>query len=100
VTDGEPVEFRSFVTDLLATRGVEAPDKDLPPALARTVAAAGEALWRVLPLKGSPPVTRFSVWIASLECTIDITRAREELGYEPVRTRDQGLAELTAGSGR
>jgi nucleoside-diphosphate-sugar epimerase len=34
------------------------------------------------------------VWLSSQECTIDITRAREELDYEPVKTRAEGMAEL------
>ncbi|MEA2405700.1 MAG: hypothetical protein QOE08_2347 [Thermoleophilaceae bacterium] len=96
VTDGEPVEFREFVTALLATRGGEAPDGELPSALAGAVATIGETAWRALPLPGAPPVTRFSYWVASRECTIDISRAREELGYEPVKTREEGLAEMRA----
>jgi nucleoside-diphosphate-sugar epimerase len=32
--------------------------------------------------------------VSSKECTLDISRARTELGYEPVRTRKEGLAEL------
>jgi nucleoside-diphosphate-sugar epimerase len=94
VTDGEPVVFRDFVTRLLATQGVEPPNRSLPVGVARAAAAAGETAWRVLPLPGRPPVTRFAVWVSALETTIDITRARTELGYEPVRTIDQGLEEL------
>src|SRR4051812_14454398 len=96
VTDGEPVVFRDFVTDLLATQGVEAPSGELPPPVARALAAAGEAAWSKLPLPGSPPVTRMTLWVSSLECTIDISRARAELGYSPVISREQGLAGLRA----
>jgi nucleoside-diphosphate-sugar epimerase len=97
VTDGEPVVFRDFVTRLLATQGVEAPGRSLPVGVARAVAAAGETAWRLLPIGPThprPPVTRLAVWVSALETTIDITRARTELGYEPVRTIDQGLEEL------
>jgi nucleoside-diphosphate-sugar epimerase len=96
VTDGDPVVFRDFVTDLLATQGVEAPDKNVPPGVVRAVAAAGEAAWRALPLPGSPPITRFASWVASLECTIDISKAHRELGYEPVKSIAEGLEELRA----
>jgi nucleoside-diphosphate-sugar epimerase len=41
-------------------------------------------------------VTRFATWIASDECTISIARAHEDLGYAPIRTREEGLAELRA----
>jgi nucleoside-diphosphate-sugar epimerase len=96
VTDGEPVVFREFITDLLATQGVEVPDKNVPPAVVRAIAAVAETAWRVLPLRGAPPVTRFAVWAASVDCTIDISKARSELGYEPVKSRAAGLEELRA----
>ena len=99
VTDGEPVEFRDFVTRWLATAGVDPGGRSLPAPLARAAAAAGEGIWRTLRLKGQPPVTRLGVWLSSLETTIDISRAREELGYAPVRGVDEGLAELASANG-
>lgn len=99
VTDGEPVVFREFITELLATQGVSVPDREAPPGVVRVVAAGGEALWRLLPLPGSPPVTRLAYWLSALETTIDITRAREELGYRPVKTIEEGMAELRQAAG-
>jgi nucleoside-diphosphate-sugar epimerase len=98
VTDGEPVVFRDFVTRLLGTQGVVAPDRNVPAAAMKRAAAVGETIWRFLPLSGAPPVTRMAVWVSSLETTIDISRARSELGYEPVRTQREGLDELLSGS--
>jgi nucleoside-diphosphate-sugar epimerase len=94
VTDGEPVVFRDFMTKLLGTQGVEVPDRNMPAGLARIAAAGSEAVWRGLRLKGRPPVTRLAVWLSSQECTIDTTHAREALGYVPVKTIEEGLAEL------
>jgi nucleoside-diphosphate-sugar epimerase len=94
VTDGEPVVFRDFITRLLATQGLDAPTRSMPIAAARALAATSEAAWRLLPLPGRPPLTRLAVWISGLETTIDITRAREELGYAPVTTIDDGLADM------
>jgi nucleoside-diphosphate-sugar epimerase len=96
VTDGEPLVFKDFVTRLLATQGVEIPDKSLPAGLASAIAVAGEAAWRVLPLPGQPPVSRLALWLSSQECTIDISKARSELGYAPVVTVEEGLAALAA----
>ena len=98
VTDGEPVVFREFVTELLETQGVTPPDRSAPRAVIGAVAAAGETLWRLLPLPGDPPVTRFAYWVASLETTIDISKARSELGYQPVKSIEEGLSELRAAS--
>jgi nucleoside-diphosphate-sugar epimerase len=94
VTDGDDIVFREIVTRLLATVGLEPGDGELPLPVARALAAAGEAAWRAFPLPGRPPLTRMALWVSSLECTIDISRARNELGYKPVRTIDEGMAEL------
>ncbi len=94
VTDGPPILFRTFVERLLATQGLKPPDRSVPAPVARAAAAACEAAWRALPLPGRPPLTRLAVWLASQEATIDISRAREELGYAPVKDREQGLREL------
>ena len=96
VTDGEPVVFRDFVTELLATQGVEIPDKNVPQAVVRVAAGAMEGIWGALRISRRPPVTRLAYWLAALETTIDISRAREELGYAPVRTIAEGMAELRA----
>ena len=98
VTDGEPVVFREFVTELLATAGVEPPERNAPRAVVGALAAASEGAWRLLPLPGKPPVTRMEFWVSALDTTIDISKARRELGYEPVITREQGLADLRAES--
>ena len=95
VTDGEPVVFREFLTRMLATQGVTIPDKSVPPGVAKAAAATAERIWRLLRRPGSPPLTRFAVWVSSQECTIDISRAERELGYRPVMSREEGLAELS-----
>jgi nucleoside-diphosphate-sugar epimerase len=94
VTDGEPVVFREFLTAMLATQGVEIPDKSVPPAVAGAAARAAESIWRALRRPGNPPLTRFATWVSSQECTIDISRAERELGYRPIRTREEGLREM------
>jgi nucleoside-diphosphate-sugar epimerase len=96
VTDGEPVVFRDFVSELLASQGVAAPSRSVPAWAGSMLARAGEASWRILPLPGRPPLTRFAYWVTSQECTIRIDKAREELGYAPVKSIAEGLAEMQA----
>jgi nucleoside-diphosphate-sugar epimerase len=94
VTDGEPVVFRDFLTEMLGTQGVAIPDKSVPPGVANAAARALEWTWHALRRRGNPPITRFAVWVSSQECTIDISRAERELGYRPVTSREEGLAGL------
>jgi nucleoside-diphosphate-sugar epimerase len=96
VTDGEPVVFRDFVSELLETQGVQVPSRSIPAAVAGPLASAGEAAWRRLHLGGQPPLTRFAFWVSTQECTIRIDKAREQLGYAPVRSLEEGLSELAA----
>ena len=96
VTDGSPVVFREFVSALLATQGVQAPEGELPLWAGRAIARGSELAWRFLPLPGEPPVARFGVWASALEATIDDSKAREQLGYAPVITREHGLTAMQA----
>jgi len=41
-------------------------------------------------------VTRQQLATMSVEVTLDISKARMELGYQPVISRREGLAELVA----
>lgn len=94
VTDGQPVVFREFVSELLATQGVDAPSRSIPAPAAHALAGAGEMIWRLLALPGRPPLTRFAYWVSAQECTIRIEKAREQLGYAPVKSIPDGLAEM------
>ena len=101
VTDGEPksepVVFREFVSDLIRTQGLEAPTRSIPSWLGSALRAVGEPAWKALPLPGSPPLARFTLWVLTQECTIDDSKARRELGYSPIVSREQGLEELREG---
>jgi nucleoside-diphosphate-sugar epimerase len=98
VTDDEPVVFREFVTAMLRTQGVEPPDRNLPAWTAQPLASISQAAWRLLPLKGEPPMTTFRAWVLTQECTIDISKAKRELGYGPIVSREDGLAEQRGAS--
>lgn len=68
-----------------------------PPRLGRAAAGpGGRSGWKVLPLPGAPPMTIFRSWLLTQECTIEIAKAHEELGYAPIVSHEQGLAELRA----
>ncbi len=96
LTDGEPVEFRNFLTRLLATQGVHVGNAVLPRGLARVIARVGEALWRGLSLPGKPPVTRMVVQLFGEEVTVNDAKARRELGYRGAMSMEAGLAAMAS----
>jgi nucleoside-diphosphate-sugar epimerase len=100
LTDGDPVEFKSFITRLVATQGVDAGPGTIPGWLAGLVAAAGEGLWRLLPLRGHPPLTRVGLALFGKEVTVVDAKARRDLGYAAHVSIDDGLAEMQASESR
>lgn len=91
VTDGAPVEFRGFISELLRTQGVEPPEGSIPPLGARFFASGGELAWQALRLKGAPPLTRATLTLIGQEMTVNDAKARRELGYANVVSREEGL---------
>lgn len=94
VTDGPPVEFREFVTALVRTQGVDPPDRSVPTWFARPAATVLEGVWRLLDRSSPPPLDRQVLALIAQEMTVDDSKARSDLGYEPVITREEGLEEL------
>jgi nucleoside-diphosphate-sugar epimerase len=95
VTDGDPVEFRGFIEAMLRRAGADTSKvKDVPFWAARLGAWLGEAAWTIGRLSGEPPVTRTGVRLVGEQVTVSDAKARRELGYAPVVSREAGLAEL------
>jgi nucleoside-diphosphate-sugar epimerase len=94
LTDGAPVELRAFVTQMLATRGIDPGGKSVPKWLVLPLARIGEWAWDTFGLKGEPPVTRMAVRLFGEPVTVNDAKARRELGYVGTVSREQGLASL------
>ncbi len=92
VTDGAPRTMHEFLGALIRTQGVEPGERALPLWLARIMALSCEALWSILPLRGSPPIHRIALCLAGQAVVCDDSRARAELGYREIVTVEQGLA--------
>jgi nucleoside-diphosphate-sugar epimerase len=98
LSDGEPQRFRDFVTRMVRTQFVEPPAREAPLWFGDLLARVGEWLWQEFPIGGEPPLTRTAMNLFFREVTVSDAKARSELGYRPVVTVEQGLAEL-AGAG-
>jgi nucleoside-diphosphate-sugar epimerase len=99
VLDGEPVVFREFASRMLKAAGVQPPLRDMPGWLVRGIAWVTETLWRTFGITSKPPLTRFTANIMSRDCTLVDAKARSELDYRPVMTREDGLKALARAAG-
>ncbi|MFP2928164.1 NAD-dependent epimerase/dehydratase family protein [Pyxidicoccus sp. 3LG] len=96
LTDGEPVVFRDFITQMLATQGVDPGSRSVPYGVAAALASVGDLVWGTLHLGGRPPLTRTELLLVGREVTVNDEKARGELGYEGRMTREEGLREMKA----
>lgn len=95
LTDGPPVEVREFFTALIRSQGLEPGNKSIPRWVATLFASLIETVWKIFKLSGNPPITRTAVKLIGEEVTVVDTKARKELGYQALVSREAGLAELT-----
>lgn len=91
--DGERT-LREFLSALAATEGVRLPERSVPGALARPLAAAIEGAYRLFGVRRAPPMSRFAVSMMSRTVTVKTDKARDELGYAPVVSVEEGLAAM------
>ncbi len=94
ITNGEPVVLWDWVNQLLRGGGIPEVTKRVPLPVAYAAGGVLEAAWRLLPLKGEPPMTRFVAKEMATDHWFDISAARRDLGYHPLVTVEQGTAEL------
>lgn len=94
VTDDEPIAFRDLVSGILETQGITPPAKEVPSWVVHAVASVGEILSKLTRGRIKPPVTRQDLATMAVEVTLDITKARQELGYTPLVSVEEGLEEL------
>jgi len=94
ITNGEPVVLWDWINELLRGMGLLEISKHVPLGAAYATGAVLEALWRVLPLEGEPPMTRFVAKELATDHWFDITAARRDLGYAPRVSMAAGTAEL------
>jgi nucleoside-diphosphate-sugar epimerase len=91
ITDGEQPVFKDFMAKYVATQGVALPDKAVSMRMAKFMAGIMEFVWKTFKLKGAPPLYKAMVNTLGLEFTLDDKKARQELGYKPVVTIQQGM---------
>ena len=87
---------RAFLDAIAAELGVPPPKRRVPYAPALAAGATAEAIGRLGRRREPPPVMRYGLQLLGGENRFVITRAREELGFEPLVDLAEGVRRTIA----
>jgi 2-alkyl-3-oxoalkanoate reductase len=91
LVNDEPVTRKDFIGAIAAELDAPVPTRRVPYRLALNLATAGEALARLARTRRPPPVMRYGIQLLGGENRFVITRARKELGFEPLVDLAEGV---------
>lgn len=94
ISNGEPRPLRSIVQKLIDELGIKCRIRSVPypmlDIIARSMERFGDKTAK------EPAFTHYGVSKLNFDFTLDITRAQDELGYQPVVTLDDGIVRTAA----
>jgi 2-alkyl-3-oxoalkanoate reductase len=96
ITNDEPVVLWEWINGLLTALGESPVTKHISLNTALAIGGVSESIWKLLRLKGEPPMTRFIAKELATDHWFDIAAAKRDLGYHPRLSMAQGTAELIA----
>lgn len=94
ISQGEPVNLWEIINGILEAAGVPKVAKRIPRGVARFGAGVMEFSHRLFRRKGEPRLTRFVVDQMSTTHYFTMDAARNDLGYEPKVSTEEGLLRL------
>ncbi len=94
VSNGEPRPTRELVEGICAAAGVPFEPRDVPLPVARQVGSALDRVWPRLDRLDEPPLTRFVAEQLGTAHWFDPRPARDDLGWTPKISIDDGLGRL------
>jgi nucleoside-diphosphate-sugar epimerase len=83
ISNGSPRDIDTLLDSLFQSLGMDVKRPRLPFGLAYAAAGVLELIHRSLGLRSEPLLTRYSVLVLGRSRTLDISKARRELGYRP-----------------
>jgi len=94
ISQGEPVRCWQWIDEILALAGLPPVRNSMSLEAAWRLGAVFEIIYRLLHLKSEPPMTRFLAAQLATSHYFDVGRARQDFGYEPSVSKDEGMRRL------
>lgn len=96
ISNGSPRPFKELLEILFRELGMPPRYRRANAAVFYALGAVLEGVYRVLPGSPEPPLTRYMVSTIAYSQSLDISRARTHLGYEPKVRVEAALAAFAA----
>jgi 2-alkyl-3-oxoalkanoate reductase len=96
IANGEPRPIRDLIAGICAAANVPFAPRDVPLAIARVAGSVVERAWKTTRRTTEPPLTRFLAEQLGTAHWFDPRPAKDDLGWTPRVTIDEGLAALAA----
>ncbi|MEQ7414068.1 NAD(P)-dependent oxidoreductase [Xanthomonas campestris pv. campestris] len=90
LTNAQPVDLQQLLLDVLARLQLPLPQRQVRIGTALRMASVVEGAYRLLRLRGEPPITRFGVGVFAYSKTFDPRRTLADLGAPSVGL-DEGI---------
>lgn len=94
ISNGEPVKLWDWINELLEKHDIPQIHRKISLVNARRIGAIMEFAWKLLRLKGEPPMTRFVASELAKDHWFDISAAKRDLGYQPRIDMAEGMTRL------
>ena len=94
ISQGEPVNCWDWINDILALAGLPKLEKRISYPAAVRVGSVLESVYRLLRIQSEPRMTRFLAAQLATDHYFDLTRAREDFGYDPQISTEEGMRRL------
>ncbi len=94
LSQSEPVNCWQWIDEILALADLPPVGKSVSFPTAWRLGKLCEAVYRVLRLKSEPPMTRFLAAQLATSHWFDISAARQDFGYQPRISTEQGMQRL------
>jgi nucleoside-diphosphate-sugar epimerase len=91
ITNGEPVTAKRMAELVFESLKLPVRFRKVPYPLALTAAGGLETYYRLFKRGKEPPITKYAVGLMAKSQTLDISLAKEKLGYSSKVTLDEGM---------
>jgi len=95
ITNDDPIPFWDALKYVFKELDMKPPEQKIPRSIAMAVAYLSELIAILKKAQQEPALTRYGVAVLADSMTLDITRAQEFLGYQPIQNTLEGLKEFT-----